>query len=157
GVQSAARRSHPNVVQVFDAGEAEGRTYLVMELVKGRPLSEAIAARGADLRPLLVLLEKAARGVAAAHAAGIVHRDIKPANILVTESGEPKVGDFGLAHWLDSDTQLTKSGSPLGTPMYMSPEQVMGDSKGIRPATDVYALGAILYEILTGRPPHAGD
>jgi hypothetical protein len=102
-------------------------------------------------------LEKAARGVAAAHARGIVHRDLKPANILVTASGEPKVGDFGLAHVLETRSELTRTGTALGTPLYMAPEQVEGLPGQITPRTDVYALGAILYEILSGRPPHEGE
>src|SRR5262245_25175788 len=108
--RSAARLAHPNVVQVYDSGEEEGSVYLVMELVRGRPLSEILGGRRYELRPMLELLEKASRGVAAAHDAGIVHRDVKPANVLVGDNGIPKVGDFGLARWMDSDTLLTKSG-----------------------------------------------
>src|SRR5204863_2235909 len=100
---------------------------------------------------------KAARGVAAAHEKGIVHRDLKPSNILVTTSGEPKVADFGLAHLLDSTARLTKTGSSLGTPLYMSPEQVEGRARDISPRTDVYSLGAILYETPTGHAPHQGE
>ena len=108
-------------------------------------------------RQLLQLLEKVCRGVAAAHAKGIVHRDLKPANILMTSSGEPKVADFGLAHLLESPVHLTRTGTSLGTPLYMSPEQVGGRSKDITPRTDVYALGAVMYEAVTGRPPHTGE
>src|SRR5438128_6105290 len=128
-----------------------------MELVEGRPLIEVLRERKHDLKTLLGLLEKAARGVAAAHQKGIVHRDLKPSNILVTVSGEPKVADFGLAHLVDSTAQLTKTGSSLGTPLYMSPEQVQGRSQEITPRTDVYSLGAILYEMLANRPPHTGE
>jgi formylglycine-generating enzyme required for sulfatase activity/tRNA A-37 threonylcarbamoyl transferase component Bud32 len=155
--QTAAVLAHPNVVQVYDAGEAEGQHYIVMELVKGRPLSAILAEGRASREELIGILEQAARGVAAAHEKEIVHRDLKPANILVSDSGEPKVGDFGLAHLSEGATVLTKTGSTLGTPLYMSPEQVEGRSKDITARTDVYALGAILYEILTRRPPHAGD
>src|SRR6185503_10933872 len=155
--QAAAGLSHPNVVQVYDAGEAAGQHYLVMEVVDGRPLSDLVTPARRGHRELLQLLEKAARGVAAAHEKGIVHRDLKPANILVTASGEPKVADFGLAHLLDSTLQLTRTGAALGTPIYMSPEQVEGRVKDITPRTDVYALGAILYEMLVGRPPYTGD
>lgn len=155
--RTAAGLSHPNVVTVYDAGEAGGRPYLVMEWVEGRLLSDAFQEKNPEPRGLLLLLEKVCRGVAAAHAKGIVHRDLKPTNILITTSGEPKVGDFGLAHLLESSTQLTQTGALLGTPLYMSPEQVEGHSKEITPRTDVYALGAILYEALTGRPPHSGE
>jgi tetratricopeptide (TPR) repeat protein/tRNA A-37 threonylcarbamoyl transferase component Bud32 len=154
--QAAAGLSHPNVVQVYDAGETAGQNYLVMEVVDGRPLADVLSRSRPDLATLLRLLEKSARGVAAAHEKGIVHRDLKPSNILVTASGEPKVADFGLAHLLDSTLQLTRTGAALGTPIYMSPEQAEGRVKDISPRTDVYALGAILYEILTGTPPHAG-
>jgi serine/threonine-protein kinase len=155
--QAAAGIPHPNVVMVHDAGEDHGRLYLVMELVDGRPLSELLKERRQTLKDLLRILEKAARGVAAAHEKGIVHRDLKPSNILVSDRGESKVADFGLAHLLDSTARLTKTGSSLGTPLYMSPEQVEGRAKDISPRTDVYSLGAILYEIVTGHVPHEGE
>lgn len=155
--QTAASLSHPNVVTVYDVGEAQRRLYLVMELVVGKPLSQVFQEQKLPERDLLQLLEKVCRGVAAAHAKGIVHRDLKPANILVTSSGEPKVGDFGLAHLLESPAQLTRTGTSLGTPLYMSPEQVKGQSKDISPRTDVYGLGAVIYEAVTGRPPHTGE
>jgi len=145
--EAAARLSHPNVVTLLDSGEDEGRLFLVMEWVKGRPLHQVS-------RPDAAILEKAARGVHHAHRNGIIHRDLKPANILITESGEPKISDFGVAHLSDS-TRLTQNGMLLGTPAYMAPEQVRGET--VTPRTDVYALGAILYEILTGRPPHEGE
>jgi serine/threonine-protein kinase len=128
-----------------------------MELVEGRPLSDALREGKLDRKAALRILEKVARGVAAAHDKGVVHRDLKPSNILIPRSGEPKVADFGLAHLVDSTAELTRTGSSLGTPLYMSPEQVEGRSKEITPRTDVYSLGAILYEILTGRPPHSGE
>jgi len=149
--QAAAGLAHPNVVTVYDAGEEGGSSYLIMELVEGRPLDRLLKEPKTNLLPLL---EKAARGVAAAHERGIVHRDLKPANILVTAAGEPKVGDFGLAHVLETRTELTRTGTALGTPLYMAPEQVEARAADISPRTDVYALGAILYEMLTGQPPH---
>ncbi|HVR83864.1 MAG TPA: protein kinase, partial [Planctomycetota bacterium] len=155
--QVAAGLSHPNVIAVHDAGEVNGQLYLVMELVEGRPLGEVLRDPGVDRSKKLSLLEQVAQGVAAAHGRGIIHRDLKPANILVTAQGLPKVGDFGLAHLVDSSTELTKTGATLGTPLYMSPEQVEGRSEDLSPATDVYALGAILYEIVAGRPPHTGE
>ncbi|MBI3855409.1 MAG: protein kinase [Planctomycetes bacterium] len=153
-VEAAMKIYHPNLVSVFGAGEASGRPYLVMELVKGRALSEIFKQRRSDEREIAGWIEQAARGAAAAHARGIIHRDLKPANILVTGAGEVKVTDFGLARDTDATKAITAVGSALGTPMYMSPEQV--SAKPSTPRTDVYALGIILYEGLTGTPPHAG-
>jgi len=153
----ASRLSHPALVPVYDAGEIDGAPFIVMELVEGEPLDAVLKRRHLGLRVLVELLEKAARGVAHAHQHGIVHRDLKPQNILVTPAGEPKVADFGLAHLLESDEVLTRTGTAVGTPSYMSPEQVEGRVKEISTRTDVYALGAILYEILTGRTPHLGQ
>jgi serine/threonine-protein kinase len=155
--QASGGLSHPNVVTVHDAGEENGQQYLVMELVGGRPFSDVLRERTIPERGLLEILEKIARGVAAAHERQIVHRDLKPANFLVSESGEPKVGDFGLAHLANDSTALTRTGTTLGTPLYMAPEQVEGRSKDVSPRTDVYALGAVLYEILTGRSPNQGE
>jgi len=152
--QAAAKLIHPCVVTVYDAGEHKGCLYQVMELIVGRPLSELLPCGPSQRRGLVQALEKAARGVALAHEKGVVHRDLKPPNILVTDAGEPKVADFGLAHLMDSDNALTRTGAKLGTPYYMAPEQVEGRAGQVTPATDVYALGAILYEILTGRVPH---
>jgi tetratricopeptide (TPR) repeat protein len=155
--QAAAGLRHPNVVAIFDAGEEEGVLYLVLELIDGRSLAALLAEGRPDRGRAVSLLEKAARGVAAAHAQGIVHRDLKPANILLDTSGEPKVGDFGLVHVQDSTRQLTRTGTTLGTPCYMAPEQVDPRLGEVRPAADVYALGAILYEALVGRPPHVAE
>jgi eukaryotic-like serine/threonine-protein kinase len=153
-IEAAMKLYHPNLVSVFGAGEAAGRPFLVMELVKGRPLSELLRHRRPDERDVVTWIEKAARGAAAAHARGIIHRDLKPANILVTSNGEVKVTDFGLARDTVATKAITAVGSAVGTPMYMSPEQV--SAKPSTPRTDVYALGIILYEALTGTPPHTG-
>jgi serine/threonine-protein kinase len=153
-VQAAMRLYHPNLVSVFGAGDAAGRPFLVMELVKGRALSEILKKRRPDEREVAGWVEQAARGAGAAHARGIVHRDLKPANLLITLSGEVKVTDFGLAREADLGKGITAAGSALGTPMYMAPEQV--SAKPSTPRTDVYALGIILYEALTGASPHAG-
>jgi tRNA A-37 threonylcarbamoyl transferase component Bud32 len=155
--QTAAGLAHPNLVSLHDAGESNGRLYLIMELVEGRSLGGVLSKEKPTLRERVLWLEKVARGVASAHARGVVHRDLKPANILFTKSGEPKVADFGLAHLMESPLDLTRTGSTLGTPLYMSPEQIQGRSRDISPRTDVYALGAILYECLTGRAPHEGE
>jgi serine/threonine-protein kinase len=153
----SAGLSHPNLVSVYDAGEVAGQRYLIMELVDGRPLSELLNDPTFDLAKKLSLLAKAARGIEAAHQRGIVHRDVKPSNILVSPAGEPKVADFGLAHLMNSEAGLTRTGSTLGTPLYMSPEQVEGRAKQVTPRTDVYALGAILYEMAAGHPPYRGE
>jgi tRNA A-37 threonylcarbamoyl transferase component Bud32 len=154
--QAAAVLSHPNVVPVYDVGEENGRLFIVMEFVEGRPLSDVL--RGdLPVEQRVAILERVARGVAAAHAQGIVHRDLKPGNILVTAAGEPKVADFGLAHLQDDAARLTRTGSTLGTPLYMSPEQVRGRAQDISPRTDVYALGAMLYEAVVGHPPHEAE
>jgi tetratricopeptide (TPR) repeat protein/tRNA A-37 threonylcarbamoyl transferase component Bud32 len=153
--QSAAGLSHPNVVAVYDAGEEAGRLFCVMEVVEGRQLRDVLKDPSLSEGERIRLVEGSARGLAAAHARGIVHRDVKPTNILVTASGEPKLADFGLAHLMNQE--LTRTGATLGTPLYMSPEQVRGKPRDITPATDVYALGAVLYEALTGAPPHAGE
>ena len=153
-VDAAMKLYHPNLVSVFSAGEAAGRPFLVMELVKGRPLQEILRQRRPEERELAMWIEQAARGVAAAHARGIVHRDLKPANILITANGEVKVADFGLAREMDLSKGVTTPGSALGTALYMAPEQV--SAKPATPRTDIYALGIILYEALTGASPHAG-
>jgi tRNA A-37 threonylcarbamoyl transferase component Bud32 len=154
--QAAGALNHPNVVQVYDVGEVGGRLYIVFELIEGRSFVESMRS-GAPRESLLGALLQAGRGVAAAHQKGIVHRDLKPANILIGASGEAKVGDFGLAHLETSTLELTRAGSTLGTPLYMAPEQVEGRVGDITPRTDVYALGAMLYEILTGRTPHTSE
>ena len=153
-VEAAAALSHPNLVTVYGSGIAGGRPFLVMELVKGRPFSEMLRQRRPDERAGIVVIEKAARGAAAAHTAGIIHRDLKPANILVTAQGDVKVTDFGLARVISVGKGITAPGSALGTPMYMAPEVV--SAREATPRSDVYALGTILYEVLTGTPPHVG-
>ncbi len=148
--------SHPNVVAIYDVGSIGERPHIVMELVRGRSLREALTGRPMRGLQAATLMRKVALGVAAAHARGVVHRDLKPANILLTAEGEPKVGDFGLAYVAEGGA-LTRSGTIVGTPLYMAPEQIRGDAKGVGPATDVYALGVILYEALTGCVPHKAE
>ena len=159
--QTLARMSHPYVASIFDAGRFEGRPYLVMEHVKGRPITGYCDEERLSLRKRLVLFLKICEGVQHAHQKAIVHRDIKPANVLVWESEGgplPKVIDFGIAKHLQGsgeDPFSTQVGQPLGTPAYMSPEQAQGDPAGIDTRTDVYSLGVLLYELLTGCLPFA--
>ena len=150
--EAVARLSHPNIVQIFEIGEVAGLPYFALELVEGSSLDRKLAGTPLPPNDAARLLETLARALAAAHAAGLVHRDLKPANVLLAADGTPKITDFGLAKKLDTAGQ-TASGAVLGTPSYMAPEQAGGRSKEIGPACDVYALGATLYECLTGRPP----
>ncbi len=150
-----ARLQHPNIVQVFDCGTHEGRAYIVQEYVSGGNLEEKIARKPQPAIPAALLVATLARAVAHAHAQKIIHRDLKPSNILLTAEGVPKISDFGLARQIDAgtDSGQTRSGIILGSPSYMAPEQTIGKHSVVGPAVDVYALGAILYEMLTGRPP----
>jgi hypothetical protein len=151
----AAGLAHPGIAGVFDYGEAEGTSYLVMELVPGEPLS-AILAREGRLTPdrTLDVVGQAARGLEAAHAGGVIHRDIKPGNILVCPDGTVKLTDFGIARAADA-VPLTQTGTVMGTAHYLSPEQSAG--KPVTPASDVYSLGVVAYECLAGRRPFDGD
>lgn len=154
--ETVARLQHPNIVQIRNIGEAEGLPYFELEYIEGGSLDRRLdgrpwlASRAADL------VEALARGVAEAHRVGIIHRDLKPGNILLAADGTPKITDFGLAKALGSDAGLTRTDSILGSPGYMSPEQATGKTKEVGPPADVYSLGAILYELLTGRPPFVG-
>ena len=154
--EAAARLQHPNIVPVFEVGEHEGMGYLVLEYEAGGGLDRKLAGMLQDPKNSARLIETLARAMHHAHQNGIVHRDLKPANVLLTDDGIPKIGDFGLAKLLERDDRLTQVGDILGTPSYMAPEQIRGAAGSITPATDVYALGAILYEMLTGRPPFKG-
>jgi WD40 repeat protein len=157
-----ARIQHPNIVQIFDVGEAplaggDGCPFLSLELVEGGSLARKLTGRPLPAREAAGLVQSLARAIHAAHQLGIIHRDLKPGNILLTADGTPKITDFGLAKRVDAETTGTQSGVLMGTPEYMAPEQAAGKSKEIGPATDVYALGVILYELLTGRPPFKGQ
>jgi tetratricopeptide (TPR) repeat protein len=160
--EAAARLQHPHIVQVHETGEYQGRPFLVMELLEGGSLAQKVAQAPLAARPAAGLLEKLARAVHYAHERGVIHRDLKPSNVLLSADGTPKITDFGLARRLDETltpeypVARTQTGAILGTPSYMAPEQAAGQSKEAGPATDVYALGAILYECLTGRPPFKG-
>jgi eukaryotic-like serine/threonine-protein kinase len=153
---AVARLRHPNIVQVYEIGEVGGCPYFSMEFVEGGSLASTLAGTPRPAREAAHLVETLARAVHAAHGQGVVHRDLKPANILLTADAAPKITDFGLAKLLDSDPGNTRSGAIVGTPSYMAPEQARG-GEAVGPAADVYALGAILYELLTGRPPFKGE
>ena len=152
----AANLDHPHVVPVYEVGEHQGQHYFAMKWLEGGSLADKVRDLTSDPKGAAALLEKVARAVHAAHQSGILHRDLKPANILLDGRGEPLVADFGLAKLIEKDRGLTRTGAVLGTPSYMAPEQVNA-SKTLMPAADIYALGAILYELLTGRPPFRGE
>jgi tRNA A-37 threonylcarbamoyl transferase component Bud32 len=151
--EAVARLQHPNIVQVFNFGEHDGQPFLVMEYVDGGSLDQKLKGRAMNPRQAAQLTLVLARAIHMAHQQGIIHRDLKPGNILLTAKGAPKITDFGLAKRLDAEISQTSTGAILGTPSYMSPEQARGGKVPISPMTDVYGLGAMLYEFLTGRPP----
>jgi WD40 repeat protein/tRNA A-37 threonylcarbamoyl transferase component Bud32 len=157
---AAARLHHPNIVPIYEIGESDGRPYFCSEYVEGGTIGQHLAGSPQPPRAAAEMIETLARAIEYAHARGIIHRDLKPANILLARgaSGDfvPKVADFGLAKHVDDASGLTRTGEVLGTPSYMAPEQALGDAGALSPRTDVYALGAILYEMLTGRPPFRG-
>jgi serine/threonine-protein kinase len=155
--EAVARLQHPNIVQIYEVGEAEGKPFFSLEYVAGGSLDKKINGTPLPAHQAAALAETLARAVEAAHRQGVVHRDLKPANVLLTADGQPKVTDFGLAKRLDRDQGQTPPDAVLGTPSYMAPEQAGGKRQDIGPAADVYALGAILYVMLTGRPPFRGE
>ncbi|HVS34036.1 MAG TPA: serine/threonine-protein kinase [Gemmataceae bacterium] len=156
--RAAARLDHPNIVAVHDAGEHEGRPYFTMQLVEGRTLADVLSAGPMKPRDAARCLAAVGRAVHFAHEHGILHRDLKPSNVLIDAEGRPHVTDFGLAKWTADAGAVgpTLSGGIVGTPAYMAPEQVSQQRGKPSPASDVYSLGVILYEMLTGRPPFRG-
>lgn len=153
--RAAARLNHPNVVSIYDSGEHEGVPFLVMELLSGRTLADEFKDGPMDQERVLKLAAQALAGLGAAHAVPIVHRDIKPGNILFTAEGDGvKVADFGIAKGAQS-MDLTQTGTLLGTPAYLAPEQVAGEPATA--ASDLYSLGVVLFEALAGRPPHQAE
>jgi eukaryotic-like serine/threonine-protein kinase len=155
--QAVARLKHANIVQVYDVGDSDGRPYFTMEYLESGSLSQSLAGAPQPSRDAAEFVATLAMAVQAAHESGIVHRDLKPANILLAEDGAPKITDFGIARQQDDGAGLTQTGIAVGTPSYMAPEQVIGTAETIGPAADIYGLGAILYEMLTGRPPFRGE
>lgn len=152
----AVSRLHDNhIAQVFDAGTVDGRPYFVMEFIEGGTLATKLAGKPMSPRDAATLVASLAAAADHAHRHGVVHRDLKPSNILLTADGVPKITDFGLARHADADMG-TRTGDLIGTPSYMPPEHAAARSHHAGPASDVYSLGAVLYECLTGRPPFAG-
>ncbi len=155
--EAAAHLDHPHIVPVYEVGEHNGQPYFTMKLVEGGSLASVSTTPSTDPKQTATLLAKVARAVHYAHQRGILHRDLKPANILLDINGEPYVTDFGLAKRIEGDSGLTQSGSVVGTPSYMPPEQAAGKVRDLTTAADVYSLGAVLYHLLTGQPPFRGD
>jgi serine/threonine protein kinase len=161
--QAVARLDHPHIVRIYDFGEwsagesAQALPYFSMEFVEGGSLDKELAAGPLPIRRAAELAETLARTVHFVHQRGIVHRDLKPANVLLTADGTPKIADFGLAKKLDGDLGLTMTKTVMGTASYMAPEQAAGRTREVGPAADIYAIGAILYEMLTGRPPFKAE
>jgi WD40 repeat protein len=154
--QTSAQLRHPNIVPVFDAGEENGRPYIASAFIPGRTLEAALKSRAFDPRAAARLVMKLADALAYAHGLGIVHRDVKPANVMLDDHGEPYLMDFGIARWEQSDSGLTADASVMGTPLYMSPEQAGLSGTAVGPGSDQYALGVVLYELLSGRTPFGG-
>src|SRR5438874_4491730 len=154
--EAAARLEHPSIVPIHEVGERDGSCYFSMKLVEGGQLDEVVRRTPMSIRQAAELIAKVARTVHYAHEHGILHRDIKPGNILLDQKGEPHLTDFGLARRVDTAGTMTRTLAVLATPSYMAPEQAVGETGKLTNATDVYGLGAVLYQLLTGQPPFAG-
>ena len=154
--EAVAALRHPNVVQLYDAGDISGRPYFTMEYVEGGSLTQSLAGAQQQAQRAAEMVATLASAVQFAHQSGFIHRDLKPGNILLAADGTPKISDFGLARSIAAGPEFTLTGVRLGTPSYMAPEQAMGKTGAVGPAVDIYALGAVLYEMLTGRPPFDG-
>ena len=154
--QAAAKLDHPGIVPVYEVGEQQGQQYFTMAFVEGKSLAERLRNGPIEAKEAARLVRDLAAAIAYAHEHGIVHRDLKPANVLIDAQGQPKLTDFGLAKQTHGASEMTGTGQILGTPSYMSPEQAQGDAATVGPAADVYGLGALLFALLTGRPPFQG-
>ncbi len=156
-VKTATKLSHPNIVRIFEVGVKEGIHYIAMDFIDGMTLDDSLAVKRFPQRHYLQVVVQVARALQHAHEKGVLHRDVKPQNILIDETGKAFVLDFGLARDVREDEHVTLSGVAIGTPSYMSPEHAQGSKGKIDPRSDLYSLGAVLYEVLTGRPPFLGD
>jgi serine/threonine protein kinase len=154
--EAAASLDHPSIVPIYEVGERDGSCYFSMKFVEGGQLDEVVRRTPMSIRQAVELIAKVARTVHHAHEHGILHRDIKPGNILLDAKGDPHLTDFGLARLVESESSVTQTLDVLGTPSYMAPEQAVGNNAAVSSATDVYGLGAVLYQLLTGHPPFAG-
>jgi TolB-like protein/predicted Ser/Thr protein kinase/Flp pilus assembly protein TadD len=154
--EAAASLEHPCIVPIYEVGERDGSCYFSMQFIDGGQLDEVVKRESMPVRRAAELIAKVARTVHYAHEHGILHRDIKPGNILLDGKGEPHLTDFGLARLVETESTVTRTMEVLGTPSYMAPEQAVGNNEGVSSATDVYGLGAVLYQLLTGHPPFAG-
>src|SRR6267143_1812514 len=154
--EAAASLDHPGIVPIHEVGERDGSCYFSMKFVEGGQLDEVVKHDPMSIRQAAELIAKVARTVHYAHQHSILHRDIKPGNILLDANGEPHLTDFGLARLVEHGSTVTGSLEVMGTPSYMAPEQAVGNNAAVNRATDVYGLGAVLYELLTGHPPFAG-
>jgi serine/threonine protein kinase/tetratricopeptide (TPR) repeat protein len=154
--EAAARLDHSGIVPIFEVGERDGSCYFSMKLVEGGQLDAVVKREPMPMRQAVELIAKVARTVHYAHEHGILHRDIKPGNILLDQKSEPHLTDFGLARLIETESTVTRTMEVLGTPSYMAPEQAVGNNDGVSSVTDVYGLGAVLYQLLTGQPPFAG-
>jgi serine/threonine protein kinase/Tfp pilus assembly protein PilF len=154
--EAAARLEHPGIVPIHEVGERDGQCYFSMKLIEGGQLDEVVKQTPMSIRQAVELISKVARTVHYAHEHGILHRDIKPGNILLDQKGEPHLTDFGLARLVESESTVTRTLEVLGTPSYMAPEQAVGNNAAVGSVTDVYGLGAVLYQLLTAQSPFAG-
>src|SRR5438046_1590648 len=154
--EAAAHLEHPGIVPIHEVGERDGSCYFSMKFVEGGQLDEVTRHTPMPIRRAVELIVEVARTVHYAHEHGILHRDIKPGNILLDTKGEPHLTDFGLARLVESESSVTHTLDVLGTPSYMAPEQAVGNNAAVSSVTDVYGIGAVLYQLLTGHPPFAG-